>query len=139
LNALLLLAQAGEPVNDSVLGWLARSLGPVYGLLIPLTGIAVFVGGLLVVAFSRRPAVIAAYLVFVPLPLLIALFGTIHGAIHSYLVIAMSVTQPKPAEIAQGTSTALAASLVGIMATFPAYLVVSIGLFLRTVGSTSEE
>ena len=139
MNALLLLAQAGEPVNDSVLGWMARSMGPFYGPVIPLTGFVVFLGGLLVVASSRRPAVIAAYLVFVPLPLLIGLFGSIHGIIASYSIIAMSTTQPKPSEVAQGISLAMSTSLVGFLATFPAYFVVSIGLFLRTIGSASEE
>ncbi len=123
-----------EPVRQmSFLEWMFTALGPFYGLLLPLTGFAVFVGGCLVVLLSRRNAVVAAYLALVPLPFLIGLFGTIHGMLSSFQVLATAPTSPKPSDLAEGVSMALFSSFVGLAMTFPAFLVVAGGLFLRTM------
>ena len=139
LPSLLVLAQMDAPVGRSRLAWMFEALGPFYGLVLPASGLAIFIGALLVVALSRRPAVIAAFLVFLPLPLLIGIFGSIQGFIASYSVVAMSPVTPKPSDVAQGISTGLFSSLVGLMATFPAYFVLAIGLFLRTVFSPRKD
>ena len=54
--------------SPSMIDWMYESLGPFYGLLLSLTGLVVFIGSCFVVALSKRPQVIAAYLVFVPAP-----------------------------------------------------------------------
>lgn len=133
-SSVLVLAQTG-PVGKSFLYWMVEALGPFYSLVIPLAGLVIFMGACLVVAMSRRPAVIAAYLVFLPLPLLIGIYGSIQGFIASYSVIAASVVTPKPSEVAAGISTGLFTSLVGLMVSFPAYFVLASGLFLRTLYS----
>ena len=51
---------------------------------------------------------------------MIGLFGTVYGMIKSFSVIATSTTQPKPAELAQGISTALFTTLVGLAIAIPA-------------------
>ena len=135
LPSMLLFAQAEGPVQRSFLSWMFNSLGPFYALVLPLSGLAVFVGACLVVCLSRRPALIAAYLVFLPLPLMLGVLGSIDGFISSFAVIATSPTAPKPSEVAEGISTGLFTSLVGLMVTFPAYIVAAIGLFLRTLSS----
>ncbi len=127
-----------EPVQVSYLAWMYQALGIFYALVLPLTGMLLFIGACLVVAMNRRPAVIAAYLVFLPLPLLIGLFGSIQGAISAYSVIAVSSASPDPAEIAAGISTALFSTLVGFIVSFPAYFVTAIGLFFRAVTSPDK-
>jgi biopolymer transport protein ExbB len=87
---------------------------------------------------NRRPGVIASYLVFLPLPLLIGIFGSIQGFIASYSVIAASTSTPKPSEVAAGISTALFTSFVGLFVSFPAYFVLAFGLFLRAVAWPRE-
>ncbi|MCH5374186.1 MAG: MotA/TolQ/ExbB proton channel family protein [Planctomycetes bacterium] len=134
-----LLAQLQAPVQRSYLSWMFSSLGPIYGLLIPLAGITVFLGACLVVAMSRRPAVIAAYLVFLPLPLLIGVFGSIQGLIASYAVIAASTTSPKPADVAAGVSTALFTVLIGLLVSFPSYFVLAVGLLMRTLAGNADQ
>lgn len=114
------------------LSWMFESLGPFYALVIPGTAFLLFVGACLVVAMSRRPAVIAAFLVSLPLPFLIGLFGSLQGFITAYSAIAYSPVTPKPSDIAMGVSTELFSSLVGLFVTFPSYFVLAIGLFLRT-------
>jgi biopolymer transport protein ExbB/TolQ len=79
--------------------------------------------------------VIASFLVFLPLPLLIGIFATVQGMIASYAVIAASTSTPKPSEVASGISTALFTVLIGLAVSFPAYLVLAFGLFLRTLAS----
>jgi hypothetical protein len=128
-----------EPVQQSLLSWMFNALGPFYGLVLPLSGLAVFIGACLVVALSRRPAVIAAYLVLVPTPFLIGIFGTFHGFIASYSIIATSGSTPKASEVGMGISTGLFTSLLGLAVTFPAYFVVALGLFVRTVFSPSKD
>jgi hypothetical protein len=79
------MAQEGARPPEPYLVWMIRSLG-LFGFLSLLTGLAVFVGACFVVYLARRPAVIASYLVFLPLPL-IALVLTL----PSYLVLAIGL------------------------------------------------
>ncbi len=51
---------------------------------------------------------------------MIGLFGTVHGMINSFQVIATSPTAPKPTELAQGISTALFTTLIGLFIAIPA-------------------
>ncbi|MEQ8785716.1 MAG: MotA/TolQ/ExbB proton channel family protein [Pirellulaceae bacterium] len=139
LSSFLILAQDAEMRTErSLLTWMLEALGLFYGVLLPLAGLAVFVGACLVVAMNRRPSVIAAYLVFVPLPFLIGIFGTFDGFIRSFSVIAQANGTPGIVPISQGISTGLFTSLIGMLVMFPSYFVVAIGLFLRTVGWGDE-
>ena len=51
---------------------------------------------------------------------MIGLLGTVQGMIASFQVIATSPTAPKPAQLADGISTALFTTLVGLMIAIPA-------------------
>ena len=120
-------------VQQSVLSWAITSLGPVFAPLILGSGVLIFLGACVVVLFQRRPSVIAAYLVFVPLPWLMGILGTCWGGLQTLSAIAMSEVAPKPSELAAGISTSLFSSLVGLVASLPAYLVVAMGLLIRTL------
>ncbi len=50
---------------------------------------------------------------------MIGLFGTVHGMISSFQVIAVSEATPKPAELAEGISTALFTTLIGLAVAIP--------------------
>jgi len=129
----------GDPVvAESSLSWMLRSLGSIYGLLILLAGLLVFVGACAVVVGSRRPAVIAAYLVFLPLPLLISALAVIYGALQSCLVLAASTASPRPSEIAWGMATVWCTLLAGLIAMLPSYAVLGVGLFVRTLSSPQQ-
>ncbi len=129
--------QAEIPVRQSRLAWMVQSLGCFYGLIIPLAGLVVFAGACLVVALSKRPALIASYLVFVPLPSLIGIFGSIQGVISALSFIGHA--EPRPSDIAIGISTALFTSYAGLLASAPSYLIVGIGLFVRTLQSGKSQ
>jgi len=51
---------------------------------------------------------------------MIGLLGTVQGMIKSFMVIATSPTAPKPAKLAEGISTALFTTLVGLFIAIPA-------------------
>jgi biopolymer transport protein ExbB len=51
---------------------------------------------------------------------MVGLLGTVHGMIRSFSVIANSPTTPRASELAQGISTALFTTLVGLMIAIPA-------------------
>jgi len=51
---------------------------------------------------------------------MIGLFGTVHGMITSFSVIAHSDTMPKASELAKGISTALFTTLLGLFIAIPA-------------------
>ena len=57
---------------------------------------------------------------------MVGLLGTVDGMVASFKVIASSETQPKPSELAQGISTALVTTLVGLWLAIPAILVFGI-------------
>ncbi len=130
---LLLIVAQGDSRRMSLLQWAFMSLGWFYTLLFLVVGLGLFLGAVVVVIAARRPAVIAAYLPFLALPLLLGVWATAEGMIRSWAVIAYSTTTPSPSEMAQGYSTALFSILAGVMATMPALMVTSIGLFLRTM------
>lgn len=133
-HAVPILAQEARPPM-SLLQWMLQSLGPFYALVLPLAGLAVFAGACAVVFAGRRPAVVAAYLPLVPLPFLIGIYGSLQGFIASLSVIATAVSSPPPSAVAEGVSTGLFTSLVGLLLTFPSYLLVSIGLLVRAAQS----
>jgi biopolymer transport protein ExbB len=75
---------------------------------------------------------------------MIGLFGTVHGMINSFSVIANSPTTPKPSELAQGISTALFTTLIGLLIAIPAIALYSIlknriSRLVLEVGILSEE
>jgi biopolymer transport protein ExbB len=74
---------------------------------------------------------------------MIGLFGTVHGMIMSFNVIATAQTAPKPSELAEGISTALFTTLVGLLIAIPAIAAYSIlrnwaARLVLEVGITSE-
>ena len=123
-----------EPVREmSYLAWMYNALGPFYFLGLPLLGLLAFAAALVVVIKNRRPADIALSVYFAAAPLLLGIFGVVHGMIASLQVIAVSAATPKPSEIAEGISTSLFAALVGLMCSFPAYGALAIGYLVRTL------
>lgn len=74
---------------------------------------------------------------------MIGLFGTVHGMISSFQVIARSGATPKPAELAEGISTALFTTLIGLAVAIPAIAAYNllrnkVTRLLLEVGVTSE-
>jgi biopolymer transport protein ExbB len=74
---------------------------------------------------------------------MIGLFGTVHGMISSFQVIAVSEATPKPAELAEGISTALFTTLIGLAVAIPAIAAYNllrnrVARLLLEVGVTSE-
>lgn len=57
---------------------------------------------------------------------MIGLFGTVHGMVDSFRVIAAATTQPKPAQLAQGISKALITTLIGLLLAIPAIAIFGI-------------
>ena len=123
------------PAAQSRAEWMAASLGWFYGLAIPLTGLLVFIGACFVVKMSKRPAVIASYLLFLPAPMLIGIIASIHGMINSMEVIVFAGGTPEASAIGMRISMALFSSFFGMFVSAPSYLVLSFGLFIRTVYS----
>ena len=75
---------------------------------------------------------------------MIGLFGTVHGMIASFQVIALSGATPKPTELAAGISTALFTTLIGLFIAIPAIAAYNIlrnrvSRLLLEVGVTSED
>jgi biopolymer transport protein ExbB len=54
------------------------------------------------------------------------LMGTVQGMISSFDKIAMSAVSPKPSELADGISTALVTTLIGLVLAIPAMVFHSI-------------
>jgi hypothetical protein len=140
----LLLAQAAEvaidyePVRQSYLAWMYNALGIKYAALLTLSGLCVFFVVIAAVIFCKRPATLASFLVLLPLPFLIGVFASVEGMIASWSVMATSTTSPNPSELGLGISTALFSTLVGLVVTFPSYLLMAIGLPLRAIAHRQD-
>ncbi len=120
------------PGGESMLTWSIRTLG-LNGLLVLLLSAVVFAGACWVVRHSRRPAPIAAYLVFLPLPLCFAFFGELKGSVASLSVMSMTGEVPNSADLSQGIAATLLSLLVALVVSCPSYAVVAFGLLARTM------
>jgi MotA/TolQ/ExbB proton channel family len=127
-----------EPVRQSYLHWLCMALGLKYSLLLPLAALLAFILTLIVVVRGKGPLAGAALVFIVPMPLFIGLYGAIEGVIAMYAVIANSTTQPKPSQLANGISMALATLWVGTLLMAPSYVVAMFGLFVRSLVGNSD-
>jgi hypothetical protein len=125
--------ECGE-LQESFALWLLRSLG-LWGHLSILVAAALFIGSCVVVRVAQRPAVIAAYAIFLPLPLLLAVAGELRGMLAASAVIARSNTQLRASEAAQVQAETVVLPASALIATLPSYLVVAVGLFARTVAA----
>lgn len=57
---------------------------------------------------------------------MVGLLGTVHGMVLSFMVIASSPTTPKPSKLAEGVSTALITTLVGLLLAIPAVIALAL-------------
>lgn len=137
----LLLAQATLP-DTSILGWMVSSLTNLTSLVTVLTAALIFYGAYYLVANKRPRALLAAYLVLLPVPLGVAMYATIYGSIRSLLAIAATpdlvVTNQ---DIASGLAASLMSILFAIIVSMPTYVVLAYGLIardLRTPGQGAQ-
>jgi hypothetical protein len=106
----------------------------LYGIVILSVGLAVFIGACLVVVLCKRPAVIAAYLPFLLFPLLLGVHGSVAGHYEFYEHLGQG-EQIRVSSLAADQAESLHRLYFGILATWPSFLVVAVGLFVRTLGS----
>ena len=119
------------PPSESFLYWVIRTGGG--GALIMLMGLALFIGSCLVVAWSQRPAVIASFLVFLFLPLLFAMIDVLKFNVCTLSVLSVVEVKLKATNVYAGLAKTLLLPLDALCVTLPSYLVLAIGLFVRTL------
>lgn len=127
-----------EPIRQSYLGWLFNALGLQYAILLPMAGLICFLLALILVLRGKGPMAAAGLILVVHVPLLIGVFAAIQGVSASYAIIAESETTPKPAELAVGTSMALAAPMVGMVLMVPGYAIAALGAIIRSFVADSD-
>lgn len=122
--------------TTSFFSWAYELLGPGTSLVILLAGLVVFLAACVAVTKSRRPSVIAAYLTLLPLPVLLGIFLALGPQISSLAVFSLPA-QPAPSssQTAAGVAGALLPIYLALMVSWPSYLVLAIGLIVRTVQS----
>ena len=108
-------------------------------LLSLLAGFLIFCGACYLVKTKRRPSVLAAYLVLLPLPVFISLCGSISGMASSLSVIAAS---PEATITRTDLAAAMADSLYGLLVvalvSAPTYFVLAVGLLRRVLESPGD-
>jgi MotA/TolQ/ExbB proton channel family len=126
------LIEPGEQPPTSYALWLLNSLGLV-GLLATAVGLLNFIGACLVVCLARRPSVVAAFMVFLVLPLLLAALGAVKGTVNAFSAIEMTGVEVKLSQIVGVVSEAMVNPLVALILAIPSFLILSIGLFIKTL------
>jgi hypothetical protein len=119
----------------SLVQWFLGAMGWFWTLSIMLSGFAVFIGACLVVGLNRRPGVIATYLVFLPLPVLIGLFACIDGRLNAYRVLDTASGEPRLRQLALAEATSLVSVYTGMLVTIPSYFVIAFGLLVRAISA----
>jgi hypothetical protein len=117
--------------HESYVGWMIRSMGLI-GLLVLGSGMFCFILTLFIVIRGQGPWACAALVLFVPIPLLLGLFGTVQGLIASLQVIAATSVSVKTSEIADGVASSLFNPMLGLVMMAPSYLVATLGSIFRS-------
>ena len=108
-------------------------------LLVLVSGLLIFGGACYLVGTKRRPSVLAAYLVLLPLPVLISVGAWTKGLISSLTVIAASPNVTvTTADVAAATAESLLSLFVALLVSAPTYFVLAFGLLLRTLLSPTD-
>ena len=127
-ETVLILAQA-IPTNTSFLGWMLTALSTPTTVLVLVTAVLIFVGAYRLVSTKRPPSSLAAYLIILPLPIIISVSGWIYGSIASLSAIASSselvITNQG---IAGGLASSLLSILFAMMVSLPTYVALAYGL-----------
>jgi len=129
------------PQETSLLGWMigvlkASSFSP---LMVLISGLLIFGGACYLVATKRRPAVLAACLVLLPVPVFIAICGVMSGMVRSLSVISLSSDlSVSTQDVAGGTAGSLVEILFAILISAPSYFVLAFGLLARTLSSPTD-
>lgn len=121
------------PQELSFGGWRIMALTNLTGIAVLASAVLVFAGALKLVRSQQRPAALAAYLVLLPLPTLIALVGVLPGMSDSFIVIAsLSEQTPSQQDYAGGFASALVMVVASLIATAPTYALLAFALITRT-------
>lgn len=120
-------------VQQSILTWAFKSLGPLYIGLFAVCGGLALVVTLVLVLRGRGPLAAAGLVLAANMPLLLGLFGMFEGAIQSFSIIATSTTSPRPSDLAAGISTALMTPLIGLLISAPCYLLAIVGSVVQSL------
>ena len=111
-------------------------MGTLSSAIVLISGLLIFGGACYLVATKRRPSVLAAYLVLLPLPVLIAIFGEMKGMVSALTAIASSPDIAVPTEhIAANTAASLVTVLFAMLVSAPTYFLLAFGLLARTLSS----
>lgn len=125
----------------SFLRWVqdAMRLTSLSSLLVLVSSLLIFCGACYLVASRRQSSVLAAYLVFLPLPIVISMYFATSGVVTSLNAIAstpgVSLTTDA---VAAATAQLLGEVLFAVLINAPSYFVLAIGLFLRTFNSAGN-
>ena len=140
LNSISLLLMIAEEEHRpiSTLTWMIQSLGSLTSVMVLVSGALIFGGACYLVATKRRPAVLAAYLVLLPLPVLIAFCGIVKGMISSFSVLAMADIVVTQRDWAGGVGGSLVEIFFAMLITAPSYFTLAFGLLLRTLNPPTD-
>jgi hypothetical protein len=130
-----------NPQETSLVGWMIRVLTTFSfsSLMVLISGLLIFGGACYLIVTKRRPAVLAACLVLLPLPVFIAFFGVMSSVVRSLSVIASSPDLAVSSQdFAGGTAASLVEILFAILISAPTYFVLAFSLLTRTLGSPND-
>jgi len=120
--------------------WVVGVLGTLSSVIVLISGLLIFGRACYLVATRRRPAALAAYLVLLPLPMLIAVFDEMRGMVIALTVIASSPGMSLPTEhFAANTAASLVMVLFAMLVSAPTYFALAFGLLASTLRSPSDD
>jgi hypothetical protein len=104
-----------------------------------LSGLVILWGACKLVSRRRPAAALAAYMVFLPLPLMIAICGILKGMVSSFVVLATADVPVKTTEWFGGWASLCFSLLFACLVTAPSYFVLAFGLLSRTLQTPPDQ
>ena len=125
---------AAEP-QSTFLGWLVSAMS-IATLIAFFLEVVIFIGACYVATRVRRIEVIVAYLLFVPIPALIAFSSGLRGIVSSFAVASMSEVEMPQIFVIRGLIEPIALFCTSVFFSVPSYIILTIAIFLRAISQT---
>ena len=125
--------------DSSVIAWLARSLGALYGTLIYFSGLSALYIACRTVRHATRPSELAVVIPLAMLPAFMGLVGLVHGYVGVYRILSVSRKRVASTSLFELHASVLACPLVGLVFSFVTVAIIAIAMVAKArIENTSD-
>lgn len=129
---------ANPPIEESMLEFYVRAIGPGCGALLMLAGLVALVLTVALVVRGRGDSLAPALLLIVPLPMLVGGLAGVNRLIATYGIMAASDTRPEQSLVCEMLASAFLPLLMGLSLCVPIALLATVVGVVRSLSKAEQ-